>query len=327
MKKKYLIFAVIAALCMMLAAGCSNGGQQSNKPAEEPAPASEPAPATEPAPSDNTAAAGSQEIIVASFGTSFDDSREVTIGAVEKAIGAALPDWKVQRAFTAQTIVDILNEKGEKTLNFKEALDDAAANGVKVLVVQPTHLMAGDEYKDLQAELEGYKGKFEKVALGNNLLAEASDFDVVADAMIEVSKEYDNPETAIVWMGHGTPAAEDGTEAESNQVYVELQKVLNDKGHDNYYIGTVEAAPSLDDVMKAMEGKGYKKVVLRPLMVVAGDHANNDMADEKDPESWASTFKAAGYDVTSVIEGLGQIPAIQDLYAKHAQDAVASLGA
>ena len=305
--KKYLsILAVIAALCAMVAlAGC--GAKDDAAPADDAAPVE-------------------QEIIVASFGTSFDDSRDITIGAVEDAIAAANPDWAVARGFTAQTIVDILNDRGIETMNFADAVAAAKEAGVKTLVVQPTHLMAGDEYQDLEAELNEYKGDFEKVALGKNLLDSDEDFQVVADAIVEVTAEYDAPDTAIVFMGHGTPALDDGSRAPSNQVYDKLQQLLIDNGHDNYYIGTVEAEPSLDTVVAALKDKGYTKVVLRPLMVVAGDHANNDMADTEDPESWASVLTAEGYEVTSVIEGLGQIPAIQDLYVKHVADAIASLG-
>ncbi len=263
---------------------------------------------------------GENELLVVSFGTSFNDSRRLTIGAVEQAIEDAVgDDWSVRRGFTAQIIIDhIMKRDNVKIDNVKEALDRAVDNGVKTLVVQPTHLMNGIEYDELKESLAGYADSFEKVAVGDPLLTSDEDFSRVADAMIDVTKDYDDGETAIVFMGHGT-------EAESNAIYEKMQGVMKDKGMDNYYIGTVEASPSLEDVL-AEVGKGeYKRVILRPMMVVAGDHANNDMADPEDPESWYSQFKAAGYDVECVLEGLGQVPAVQKIYAEHAQAAIDSL--
>ena len=261
---------------------------------------------------------GETELLVVSFGTSYNDSRRETIGAIEKAMQAAFPELSVRRGFTSQIIIDHVNKRdGEKIDNVTEALDRAVDNGVKTLVVQPTHLMNGLEYNDLKDELAGYSDSFEKITLGEPLLTSDEDFQKVADAIVEATKEYDDGETAICFMGHGT-------EAESNQVYSKMQQVLTDGGHKNYFVGTVEATPSLEDVIAAVKESGCKKVVLRPLMIVAGDHANNDMASDEDG-SWKTEFEKAGFEVTTVVEGLGSIPAIQDILVAHAQAAVDSI--
>ncbi len=262
---------------------------------------------------------GENELLVLSFGTSFNDSRRLTIGAIEDAIDEALPDeWSVRRGFTANIVIDHVERRdGIHIDDINEALDRAWDNGVKNLVVQPTHLMNGLEYDEIMDKLAEYADAFENIAVGEPLLTSDEDFDQVADAIIEATAEYDDGETAICFMGHGT-------EAESNEVYQKMQDVLTDKGMENYYVGTVEATPSLDDVLAAVQAGEYKRVVLRPLMVVAGDHANNDMAGDEDG-SWKTAFEGAGYEVVTVLEGLGQIPAIQDLYVAHAQAAVDSV--
>ncbi len=262
---------------------------------------------------------GENELLVLSFGTSFNDSRRLTIGAIEDAIDEALPEeWSVRRGFTANIVIDHVERRdGIHIDDINEALDRAVDNGVKKLVVQPTHLMNGIEYDEIMGKLAEYADAFEKVVVGEPLLTSDEDFDTVADAIVEATKEYDDGETAICFMGHGT-------EAESNQVYQKMQDVLTKKGMANYYVGTVEATPSLDDVLAVVQAGEYKRVVLRPLMVVAGDHANNDMAGDEDG-TWKKTFEDAGYEVVTVLEGLGQIPAIQDLYVAHAQAAVDSL--
>ena len=255
---------------------------------------------------------GEKEILVVSFGTSYNDSRRETIGGIESAIQEAFPDWPVRRAFTSQIIIDHIERRdGEKIDNVQEALERAIDNGVKTLVVQPTHLMAGIEYGELEETLAEYADSMD-IYLGVNLLDTDEDFARVEDCMVDATKEYDDGETAIIFMGHGT-------EAESNSVYAKMQDLLDADGSENYYIGTVEASPTLDDVIAAIAGKDYSKVVLRDMMVVAGDHAHHDMADPEDPESWYSILTAEGYDVTAVLEGLGQIPEIQQLYVEHLQ--------
>lgn len=261
---------------------------------------------------------GENELLVMSFGTSFNDSRRLTIGAIEDAIEKALPDWSVRRGFTANIVIDHVEKRdGIHIDDINESLDRAVDNGVKNLVVQPTHLMNGIEYDEVVAKLAEYSDSFEKVVVGEPLLTSDEDFDIVADAIVDATKDFDDGETAICFMGHGT-------EHEANAVYQKMQDELTEKGKTNYFIGTVEAAPTLDDVLAAVQAGEYKKVVLRPLMVVAGDHANNDMAGDEEG-TWKAAFEEAGYEVEVVLEGLGQIPAIQDLYAAHAQAAVDQL--
>ena len=250
---------------------------------------------------------GENELLVVSFGTSYNDSRRLTVGAIENAIENAFPDYSVRRGFTSQIIIDHVKKRDNVAIdNVTEALNRAIDNGVKNLVVQPTHLMNGLEYTDLVNELAENSDAFEHVAVGEPLLTSDDDFKTVISAITDATKEYDDGETAICFMGHGT-------EADSNAVYQKMQDMLKEEGFDNYYVGTVEVK----------EGS-YKKVVLEPLMIVAGDHANNDMAGDDD-DSWKSQFEAAGYEVTCLVRGLGELEPIQQLFVKHAQAAVDSL--
>ena len=259
---------------------------------------------------------GENELLVVSFGTSFNDSRVATIGAVEEAMEKAFPDYSVRRGFTANIIIEHIQRRdGEVIDDVNEALDRAKANGVKNLLVQPTHLMNGYEYGDLVKALEKVEGDFKSVKIGAPLLTSDDDFAKVAEGMAEATQDLTKDgKTAVCWMGHGTEAA-------ANGVYAKMQKVLNDAGYDNHFVGTVEAEPTAHDLAKAVKEAGYEKVILRPMMIVAGDHANNDMADEKNPESWYSVFTAAGLEVQCEIKGLGEVKAIRDLLADHAKNA------
>ena len=249
-------------------------------------------------------------ILVVSFGTSYNDSRPKTIGGIESAIAKAFPDYEVRRAFTSQIIIDKLAERDNIDIdNVEEALERAAADEVKNLIVQPTHLMNGYEYTDLRDTLEKYSSQFQSIKLGEPLLTSDADYDAVIKALTEDMKDYDDGNTAIAFMGHGT-------EAESNAVYAKLQQKITAAGYKNFVIGTVEATPSIDDVIKFAKDGGYKRVALHPLMVVAGDHANNDMAGDEE-DSWKSLLTAEGFEVVTVIEGLGQNEAIQQLYVQH----------
>ena len=295
--KKLLSVVVIAVLSMsMLLTGC---GEKKD--------------------SGNAKASSDKEILVVSFGTSYSNSRHVTIGAIEDAIREAYPDYQVRRAFTAQIIIDKLKkEENIEIDNVKQALDRAVANGVKTLIVQPTHLMNGLEYNDLKKELDKYKDKFDKIALGKPLLTSDEDFKQVIAAITNDTKEYLDGETAICFMGHGT-------EADSNKVYATLQEKLKAAGYNDYFVGTVEAKPSVDDLIAQVKESGkYKRVILQPLMVVAGDHANNDMAGDGE-DSWVSKFKAAGFEVKPVLRGLGQNYDIQKIYLEHVKAAIDSL--
>ena len=275
---------------------------------------------------------GENEILVVSFGTSFNDSRVADIKGIEDAIAAANPDWSVRRAFTAQIIINHVQARDDEHIdNMEQALDRAVANGVKNLVVQPTHLMHGAEYDELMEAVDKYKDQFASVAVAEPLLGEVgADATAVNDDKKTVAEEltaeavktagYDSLEAAkedgvaFVFMGHGTSHT-------AKVSYSQMQAQMKDLGYDNVFIGTVEGEPeetACEEVIKAVAEAGYTKVVLRPLMVVAGDHANNDMAGE-DEDSWLSQFNASGkFDsVDTQIAGLGEIKAIQDLYVAH----------
>ncbi len=278
---------------------------------------------------------GEKEILVVSFGTSFNNSRVADIKGIEDAIQAANPDWSVRRAFTAQIIINHVQARdGEFIDNMDQALERAVANGVKNLVIQPTHLMHGAEYDELMETVESYKDQFETVKVAEPLLgevgkdasvvnedkaavAEAILAEAVADAGYGSMAEAQEDGTAFVFLGHGTSHA-------AKVSYSQMQTQMTDIGCVNAFIGTVEGEPeetSCEAVIDAVKQAGYTKVILRPLMVVAGDHANNDMAGE-DEDSWISMFKASGYfeSVDVQIEGLGSIGAIQQLYVEHTAD-------
>ena len=280
---------------------------------------------------------GEKELLVVSFGTSFNDSRAKDIGAIEKALQAAYPDWSVRRAFTAQIIINHVQARdGEKIDNMKQALDRAVANGVKNLVVQPTHLMHGAEYDELAEAVEQYADKFETVSIAEPLLGEVgsdatvinADKEIVAKAVTAAAVEeagFESLEaaaaqgTAFVFMGHGTSHT-------AKISYSQMQTQMNQLGYTNVFIGTVEGEPeetACEAVIEAVKAAGYTKVILRPLMVVAGDHANNDMAGE-DEDSWLSLFTAANAfeNIDCQIAGLGRIPALQDLYVAHTAAAI-----
>ena len=263
-------------------------------------------------------AAAKPVILVVSFGTSYASSRHVTIGAIESDIREAYPDYDVRRAFTAQGVIDhIEKDTGRHIDSFEEAMDKIVADGVKELIVQPTHLMDGFEYTDIKNALENYASSFDKCALGAPLLTTEDDQIAVAEAIKASMERYEDDDTAICLMGHGT-------EAESNSIYATMQDVFNNLGYNNYFVATVEATPTFDDVVAAVKEAGYTKAVLRPMMVVAGDHANNDMADPEDPESFISVMTSAGIETTCVLEGLGQLDTIDEIYVSHVADAIAN---
>jgi sirohydrochlorin cobaltochelatase len=259
-------------------------------------------------------------ILVVSFGTSYNDSRHITIGAIEDTIREQYyPDFEVRRAFTAQTIIDKLADRdGIHIDSVEEALERIVADGVDTLVVQPTHLVAGNEYTGLANELANYEDKIPTMVLGQPLLSSDDDYEAVISAIVDAMAPYDDGETAICLMGHGT-------DTDSNADYSTLQEKLAADGLSQYFVATVEATPTFDDVVGAVAEAGYKKAVLRPLMVVAGDHANNDMADTTDPGSFASKMIAAGIEPTCLIEGLGQLVAIDQIYANHVADSISTL--
>lgn len=285
---------------------------------------------------------GENELLVVSFGTSYNDSRVADIKGIEDALQEAYPDWSVRRAFTAQIIINHVQARdGEVIDNMQQALDRAVANGVKNLVVQPTHLMHGAEYDEMMEALDAYQDQFEAIAVAEPMLGEvgndatvinedkAAVAQVVADAAA-ADAGYDSMEaaaedgTAFVFLGHGTSHT-------AKVSYSQMQTQMNELGYTNAFIGTVEGEPeetACEAVISAVKEAGFTKVVLRPLMVVAGDHANNDMAGSEE-DSWKSMFEADGgfESVDAQIAGLGQIDAIKELYVAHTQAAIDSIGA
>ena len=283
---------------------------------------------------------GENELLVVSFGTSYNDSRVNDIKSIEDALQEAYPDWSVRRAFTAQIIINHIQARdGEKIDNMTQALDRAVANGVKNLVVQPTHLMHGAEYDEMCEAIEAYKDQFESVSIAEPMLGEVgsdatvinADKEAVAKAITAEAVKtagFDSLDaaaedgTAFVFMGHGTSHT-------AKVSYTQMQSQMNALGYKNVFIGTVEGEPeetACENVIEAVKAAGYTKVVLRPLMVVAGDHANNDMAGD-DEDSWKSQFEASGeFDsVDCQIAGLGEVADIQQLYVAHTKAAVDSL--
>ncbi len=283
---------------------------------------------------------GENELLVVSFGTSFNDSRVADIKGIEDALQAAYPDWSVRRAFTAQIIINHIQARdGEKIDNMDQALDRAVANGVKNLVVQPTHLMHGAEYDEMCEAIEAYKDQFESVSIAEPMLGEVgSDATVinadkeavakaitaaaVSEAGFESLEAAKDAGTAFVFMGHGTAHV-------AKVTYSQMQTQMQNLGYENVFIGTVEGEPeetSAEAVIEAVKAAGYTNVVLRPLMVVAGDHANNDMAGSDD-DSWKTVFEAAGFTVDCQIHGLGEIADVQALYVAHTKAAIDALNA
>ena len=258
---------------------------------------------------------GEKELLVVSFGTSFNDSRRLTIGAIENALEEAYPEYSVRRAFTSNIIIDHVQKRDGILIDDLDAgLQRAVDNGVKELVIQPTHLMNGIEYNELSDAVAQYADAFESVKIGAPLLTSDEDFKNVEQALVDWTSEYDDGKTAIVFMGHGT-------EADSNAVYAQMQELFTKDGYANYYVGTVEATPSLDDVLALVEAGEYERVILEPMMVVAGDHANNDMAGDED-DSWKSAFEAKGYKVECLLRGLGENETIQQMYVDHVKNTI-----
>ena len=278
---------------------------------------------------------GEKELLVVSFGTSFNDSRVADIKSIEDALQEANPDWSVRRAFTAQIIINHIQARdGEKIDNMEQALERAVANGVKQLVVQPTHLMHGAEYDEMCAAIEKVRDQFDSVEIAEPMLGEVgsdaavinADKEAVAKAVVAAALEESGYEStaaakdagvAYVLMGHGTAHV-------AKVTYSQMATQMAKLGYENVFVGTVEGEPeetSCEAVIEAVKNAGYTTVVLRPLMVVAGDHANNDMAGADD-DSWKTMFEAAGFTVNCQISGLGRIADVQALYVAHTKAAI-----
>ena len=285
MKKMFSLLLVLALLCGCMGIACA---EETAKPV----------------------------ILVVSFGTSYNDSRDVTIGAIEEDIAAAYPDYEVRRAFTAQTIIDILAERDDLEIdNVTEAMERLVADGVKNVVVQPTHIMHGYEYDDMVAEVMAYADSFDGLAIGEPLLSSFEDYEAVTAALLADNENAGSADTALVFMGHGT-------EHFANATYSELESVMQAEGYTTAFVGTVEGFPTLEVVQGKLAVYGAKNVVLMPLMVVAGDHANNDMAGDEE-DSWKTILTNTGYEVECILEGMGQNAAIRAIYIEHVGAAIA----
>ena len=259
---------------------------------------------------DSCANVNDKAILVVSFGTSYTESRRKTIEEIETVIRESYPAYKVHSAFTSQMIINILKKRdGIHIDNVMQALEKLIHKGVKRLIVQPTHLMNGFEYDKMVTELDIYKNQFDNLLIGAPLLADDDDLAKVIDVITSKTAPKVDSNTAVIFMGHGT-------EHFANKVYRRLQEKIIDAGYDNYYIGTVEAKPTLEDIMVSFRARRFSKVLLQPLMVVAGDHANNDMAGD-DEDSWKTILEAQGYEVECILKGLGELNEIQELYVDH----------
>lgn len=260
-----------------------------------------------------------QAILVVSFGTSYNDTREKTIGAVEKAIEASFPDYDVRRAFTSQTIINKLKDRdGEEIDNVTEAMDRLVSDGYGTVIVQPTHIMNGYEYDEMIEACAPYEDKIENLKYGKPALSSDSDYESVVKVLAEETPDMTADDTAVVFVGHGT-------EHFANATYAALAYRLSSDGYGKTFVGTVEAYPGMDEVKAQLAACGASKVTLFPFMIVAGDHASNDICGEEEG-SWYTELKKEGYEVTGVKKGLGEYAGIQKLFVSHVEDAINDAG-
>lgn len=253
-------------------------------------------------------------ILVVSFGTTYKDTMEKNIEVLERDIAGLFPDRTFARAFTSGMIMRKLEKRdGIKINNVKEAMEQLEKDGYEDVFVQATHIMNGEEYEKMTAQLEHFENKM-SIKSGKALLTSSDDYDKVVNALCtEAFSEYlDEEGTVIVLMGHGTGHFADAA-------YAALDYRFKAAGHKNVFVGTVEGYPDLDTVVEKVEELEPKKVVLMPFMIVAGDHAKNDMAGDEE-DSWKSVFSAKGYEVECLLKGLGEIPAIRRIYLEHAKE-------
>lgn len=248
-------------------------------------------------------------ILAVSFGTSHNDTREVTIDAIERDMQGAFPGYKLYRAWTSKMIIKKLKTRDNIHVNtVKEAMEQILADGITDVVVQPTHVINGIENDLMKEDVLSFRESFNSISFGDPLLTSEQDSLRVIKAVAEEFPDL-KPEEALVLMGHGTTHY-------ANSIYAALDYTFKDKGHKNIFLGTVEAYPSMETLMKMVKDYNPSKVILAPFMIVAGDHAKNDMAGD-DPDSWYSQFAAAGFEVETVLKGLGEYPGIRRLLVEH----------
>lgn len=254
-------------------------------------------------------------LLVVSFGSSFIENREAAIDATEKVIADAFPNYDFYRAFTSQIIIDVYADRdGIEIDNVSTAIEKIYKAGYGEVLVVPTLVINGEEQEEMSEDLEPFVDKFAEFTISTPLLSSYDDYVALVNAMTTEMPETAEGE-AIVLMGHGTP--HDG-----NSAYGTLDYIFKDEGYDNVFVGTVEGFPTFDTVLKYLNAGDYKKVTLMPAMIVAGDHAHNDMAGDEE-DSWKNLLKAEGYDVECMLHGLGELPAIQNQFVEHAKAALA----
>jgi sirohydrochlorin cobaltochelatase len=263
-------------------------------------------------------------ILVVSFGTSYNDNRAKTIGALEAQISEKYPDWEVRRAFTSKMIIKKLAERdGERIDYVTDAMKKLISDGITTVVVQPTHIMNGIEYDDVVRIVSGYRSKFDSISIGEPMLTVEDDYNKVVDAigsaLLTEARETAGKKAAVILMGHGT-------EHYANSAYSQLQLKLILSGHDDVYITTVEGFPNFNDTVYLMKSRWYKDVILFPFMLVAGDHANNDMAGDEE-DSLKSILESHGYKVHCVVKGLGEYKEFREIFLSHTKDAIKAFDA
>ncbi|MCD7954403.1 MAG: sirohydrochlorin cobaltochelatase [Lachnospiraceae bacterium] len=252
-------------------------------------------------------------ILVVSFGTSYEETRKKTIDRIEECVRERFPAWKVYRAWTSGMIRQKIEKRdGIKIPDVKRALIQMAADGMTEVVVQPTHVLNGIENDQMQETVKACRHLFSKVETGKPLLTTREDNRRMIQ--IVVREMEPKPDEALVLMGHGT-------EHYANSIYAALDYQFKDMGYPNIFMGTVEAYPALDSLIRQVKEKGLEKVILAPFMIVAGDHAENDLAGA-DEDSWKSRFEKAGFEVTCVLRGLGEYPGVRELFLDHVLEAM-----
>ena len=248
-------------------------------------------------------------ILAVSFGTSHNDTRKVTIDAIERDMQEAFSDYMLYRAWTSKMIIKKLkNRDNVHVFTVREAMEQMKKDGITDVLIQPTHVINGIENDLMKEDALAYRDDFHSITFGDPLLTSAEDnlavIQAIADEFSDLAQDQ-----VLVLMGHGTTHY-------ANSIYAALDYTFKDKGYKNIFLGTVEAYPSMESLMRMVKEYNPSKVVLAPFMIVAGDHAKNDMAGD-DPESWYSQFKAAGFEVEPVVKGLGEYPGVRRLLVDH----------
>lgn len=253
-----------------------------------------------------------QAILVVSFGTSYDESRKKTIDRIEERISAAYPQYALYRAWTSGMIRKKIEKRdGIHIPGVREAMEQMCRDGVREVIVQPTYVINGIENERMTADIRAFERQFERISIGKPLLTSAQDRECVIDIIAEVLKPA--AEEALVLMGHGT-------ERDANEVYAVLDDQFKDAGHQNIFMGTLKTYSAFDPLLRQIGKSGFRKIVLAPFMIAAGDHAANDLAGDED--SWKNALEKEGYEVRCVLRGLGEYAGIQKLFLKHLAQAM-----